>query len=105
MRERSFLVFHDGYAYFEHRFGVEARGAIVLVDGARPSPARIAETGARCIFREPQFEPGLAATVAEGSDVAIGVLDPIGLDLEPGPDAYQALLRDLAASIPDCLSR
>ena len=110
VRGRPFVVFHDAYHYFEHRFGLEAAGAISLGDAAAPSPARLAavrravrETGARCIFAEPQFAPGLIATVVEGTDARAAILDPLGASLAPGPDLYPELLRSLAADLRDCL--
>lgn len=110
LRGRPFVVFHDAYHYFEHRFGIEAAGAVAVSDARPPGPARIArireliaETGAVCIFREPQFRPALVETVAEGSGVRIGTLDPVGATLAPGPALYPALLRGLAEALADCL--
>lgn len=110
LRGRPFVVFHDAYGYFEHRFGLEAAGAVALSDARTPGPARIAriralieETGAACVFREPQFRPALAETVAEGTGARVGVLDPTGAGLRPGPGLYPALLRGLAAGLADCL--
>ncbi len=110
LRGRPFVVFHDAYQYFEHRFGVEAAGAVTLSDARAPGPARLAqiralirETGAACIFREPQFRPALVETVAEDSGARVGVLDPVGATLEPGPGLYPALLRGLADGLAGCL--
>jgi zinc transport system substrate-binding protein len=107
---RSFIVFHDAYQYFEDRFGLSAAGSISLHDADQPSPARMAEIQARvrsaetaCVFAEPQFEPRLIDTAIEGTDARRGVLDPIGAELEPGPDLYPALIRGLAENLRDCL--
>lgn len=107
---KRFIVFHDAYQYFETAFDVPASGAISIGDAADPSPARVAEVQARirdegisCVLAEPQFNPGLVATVADGTDVATGVLDPLGSDLEPGVDLYPQLLRNLAGTLADCL--
>ncbi len=43
IRGKPFIVYHDAYHYFEHRFGIEATGAIASGDAAPPGPARIAE--------------------------------------------------------------
>lgn len=111
VRAEPFIVFHDAYQYFERRFDVNAVGSIALHDADRPSAARIqaileriAESGARCVFAEPQFEPGLVATVTEGSDARAGALDPIGADIALGPAFYPTLLRNLAAALVGCLS-
>ncbi|MGI9487156.1 MAG: zinc ABC transporter substrate-binding protein [Geminicoccaceae bacterium] len=110
VRDKPYAVFHDAYRYFENRFGLQPIGAISLGDADRPGPAglieireAIVETGAICIFAEPQFEPRLIETVIEGSDVSIGTLDPIGAGLQPGAELYSELLRRLAVSLADCL--
>lgn len=110
VRGRPFVVFHDAFHYFERRFGIEAVGAVALSDARAPGPARIARirqriraTGAVCMFREPQFQSGLVATVAERTGVRVGQLDPIGIGLRPGPALYPDLLRGLADAVADCL--
>lgn len=110
VRGKSFVVFHDAYQYFETDFGVAASGAISLSDASDPSPARIAEIrervadeGIACVLSEPQFDQNLVATVMEGTPAKTAVIDPLGVDLEPGPDLYPQLLRNLATSLAGCL--
>ena len=64
---------------------------------------RLVQSGAKCIFSEPQFDPGLIATIVEGTAVRTGTLDPIGVDLEPGDDAWFDLMRNLANALAECL--
>lgn len=104
-----FVVFHDGYQYFEAAFDVPAAGAIVLADGSDPSPARIAEIrglvrdlGVRCAFSEPQLNTALIDTVFEGTDATIAVVDPLGAQYAPGPGLYDAVLRDLVNAVISC---
>lgn len=110
VRTTPYIVFHDAYQYFEQRFGTNAVGSLTL--GPEQSPgarriseirARIIDRGARCVFREPQFEPALIATLLDDTEARGGVLDPLGAELAPGPDAYPILLRTLAESLHDCL--
>ncbi|MEZ5931268.1 MAG: zinc ABC transporter substrate-binding protein [Alphaproteobacteria bacterium] len=110
IRNKPYVVFHDAFHYFEHRFGLHPLGAISLSDADHPGPARlrdlrqaIAESGAVCVFAEPQFEPKLIETVTEGTDVKTGTLDPIGAGLQPGADLYPELVRGIAESLADCL--
>ena len=111
LRGVPFLVFHDAYRYFERRYGLMAVGA-VAIHPEHPPGARhiadlrrsIAESGARCIFAEPQFKPDLVDTLREGTGLAGGVLDPLGADLPPGAGHYEALMRMLAANLRHCLS-
>ncbi|OEY66060.1 zinc ABC transporter substrate-binding protein [Marinobacter sp. X15-166B] len=106
------IVFHDAYQYFERRFGLPVAGAISLSDASDPSPARIREiqTMAKelevtCAYSEPQFNPGLIKTVFEGSEVTTtGILDPLGVAIEPGKGFYPQLLNSLMASLEQCRS-
>lgn len=110
VRDRNFIVFHDAYQYFETAFDFPASGAISVSDASNPSPARITEIQARvteqgvtCVLSEPQFAPGIVAAVMDGSEARTGVLDPLGSDLEPGPELYSNVLRNLARTLADCL--
>jgi zinc transport system substrate-binding protein len=108
--DRPYVVFHDAYQYFEHRYGVNAVGAITINPTVRPSArrlgeiqARIRELDAACVFAEPQFEPTLVDTVIEGTSARTGVLDPLGAALDSGPDQYFQLMNGLADALVDCL--
>jgi zinc transport system substrate-binding protein len=110
VRTTPYVVFHDAYQYFEQRFGTNAVGSLTLSPERSPGArriseirARIVDRGARCVFREPQFEPALIATLLEGTEARAGVLDPLGAELAPGPGAYPMLLRTLAEALRNCL--
>jgi zinc transport system substrate-binding protein len=107
-----FLVFHDAYQYFEHRYQLTVAGAINLSPENRPSVrrlyklrVRLKKQQIRCVFSEPQFESALVATVIEGSSVRRGVLDPLGADLAIGVEAYFTLLNNMAHSLKQCLGK
>ena len=110
VRDGQFLVFHDAYQYFEMDFDFPASGAISIGDASDPSPARIAEIrdriaeqGIDCVLSEPQFNPGLVATVLDGTEAGTGMLDPLGSDLEPGPALYSQLIRNLSTALAGCM--
>ena len=110
VRDGQFLVFHDAYQYFEMDFDFPASGAISIGDASDPSPARIAEIqdriaeqGIDCVLAEPQFNPGLVATVLDGTEAGTGMLDPLGSDLEPGPALYSQLIWNLSTALAGCM--
>jgi len=110
VRDGQFVVFHDAYQYFEADFDFPASGAISIGDASDPSPARIAEIqdriaeqGIDCVLAEPQFNPGLVATVLDGTEAQTGILDPLGSDLEPGPTLYPQLIRNLSTALAGCM--
>ncbi|MEW8022981.1 MAG: zinc ABC transporter substrate-binding protein [Candidatus Thiodiazotropha sp.] len=111
VRNTPYIVFHDAYQYFEAHYGMRTLGAVNIspeqLSGARHIHRlrqTIREGGARCLFSEPQFEPKLAHTLLEGLAVSIGELDPLGIQLPPGPDCYFSLMKELADNLLDCLS-
>lgn len=108
---RPFVVFHDGYQYFEARFGLTAAGAITANPEVPPGAKRISELrkriadlGARCVFAEPQFRAKVINSVTEGTKAKAGVLDPIGAEIAPGPELYFTMMGNLAASFESCLA-
>ncbi|MBF0212793.1 MAG: zinc ABC transporter substrate-binding protein, partial [Magnetococcales bacterium] len=112
VRKRPYIVFHDAYQYLEHRYGLNAVGSI-MVNPEHPPGAkrvreitkRIADTGAVCLFTEPQYSPRLAETVMADHPVRLGVLDPLGGAIPEGPEHYFELMRGLSRSLAHCLSQ
>jgi len=111
VRGVPYAVFHDAYRYFEHRFALNAVGAMTVNPSRPPGAKRLSEiraglkeSGAVCLFIEPQVKPALARTAVEGTKAKIAVLDPLGVGVEPGPIAYFTLLRAMGASLRACLS-
>ncbi|MGA1685470.1 MAG: metal ABC transporter solute-binding protein, Zn/Mn family, partial [Gemmobacter sp.] len=103
---RPYAVFHDAYQYFEARFAIAPVAAIALGDAADPGPQRVAAVrdavaaaGVRCIFAEPQMNPALIATVAEGTGARTGTIDPLGG--ASYPETLRAMARDMAACLGD----
>ena len=112
VRDKPFVVFHDAYQYFETGFGLPAAGAISLSDASDPSPARIAEIRdvvtdqhVTCVLSEPQFNPGLVASVVGTSDIKSLVIDPLGTEVPLGADFYTNFLSNTGRIFKDCLSK
>lgn len=111
LQNQPFVVLHDGFHYFEHTFGVEAIGAITDGHEQTPGAARMAElreklaqSGLRCAFIEPGASARLLDTATEGMEVRRGVLDPLGVELTPGPALYVGLIRAMGDTMAECLA-
>lgn len=109
--DRSYIVFHDAYGYFEDRFGLAHAGALSLGDADKPGAGRIRDIAnlirdkqVVCVFSEPQFSARLVETVVEGTDARTETLDPLGASLTQGETLYPALLEGLALSFSACLA-
>jgi zinc transport system substrate-binding protein len=110
--DKPVVTFHDAYGYFGDHYGLTFAGSIALGDASSPGAKRLSELRATmetgdvlCIFPEAQHDTALVSQMAEGTGARIGgVLDPVGSTLEPGRDAYAALLKGMATTFADCLS-
>jgi zinc transport system substrate-binding protein len=111
IKDKPFIVFHDAYQYFEHRYHVKVAGSITVSPETLPGAerlteihAKIVELGATCVFAEPQFEPKLVNVVLEGTPAKSGTLDPEAATLDAGPDLYFQLMEGIGTSLKTCLS-
>ena len=110
VRGHAFVVFHDAYQYFERAYGLNGKGAVAVDPAHKPGARRIVELraaleehGILCVFTEPQFEPDLVRTIVEGTQVRTAALDPVGVDIGQGPDAWFEVMRGLSDSMAGCL--
>jgi zinc transport system substrate-binding protein len=107
---KPYVVAHDAFQYLEHRYRLNAVGAISLSPEVTPSAKRLRELrrkvlalGAICVFGEPQNDRRLVDNLIEGTLARTGTLDPEGSSLEPGPNLYFTLMRKLAEDLRACL--
>jgi len=108
--DAGLVVYHDAYGYLAHDFGLNILGSITLGDAAAPGAARLTAiraaleaSGAVCIFPEVNHPDAYVGLVTEGASLRIGAaLDPAGVMLDPGPDLYPAMMRQMAQAIADC---
>jgi zinc transport system substrate-binding protein len=107
---KPYLVFHDSLQYLEVRYRLKATGSIAVSPEVPPSARRVSALrkqvvarGAECVFAEPQFDTRLVDAVAEGTPARTATIDPEGSRIEPGPDLYFTLLRNLARDLKACL--
>lgn len=110
LQGKPYILFHDATRYFDSRYKLNPVGAI-SVSPDRPAGARrlreirtrIKDQGVVCVFAEPQFQPKLVQTLISGTSAQAGSLDPIGAGIQPGPELYFKLMRNLATSMAGCL--
>ncbi|OTA15658.1 zinc ABC transporter substrate-binding protein ZnuA [Xenorhabdus vietnamensis] len=111
IREQGYFVFHDAYSYFEKRYQLAPLGVFTVNPEIQPGAQRLhyirtqlVEQKARCIFAEPQFRPAVIHAVAKGTDVRIGILDPLGGDIVLDKDSYMKFITQLSQQYASCLN-
>ena len=110
IKNKSYIVFHDAYQYFEKTFELNAVGSVALEGDIASSPKQISlikdkivKSKALCVFQEPQFDSKLVKIVVEGTDAKIGTLDPLGVNISENKDFYLQLITNMAKSLKECL--
>lgn len=110
VKDKPIVTYHDAFGYFADHYGLTLVGSVAQGDASSPGAARLAGLraaleagGVICLFPEAQHDPALVTQMTEGTGAKVGgALDPVGSSLEPGPEAYAALLTGLAQTIADC---
>nr|WP_068003374.1 zinc ABC transporter substrate-binding protein [Pseudovibrio axinellae] len=109
--DKPFVVFHDAYRYFEEAYDLNAVGSVTVSPEVLPGARRLSQVrqkleslGASCVFSEAQFNPKMVAVLKEGTGVKTAELDPLGSNLQAGPQLYTDLLKQMGRTINECLS-
>ena len=111
VQSEPFVVFHDGYQYFEHAFGLNYAGALALSPERQPGVRQVRmlmdtidQQSVTCVFSEPQFPSKLVQMIADQTEVRVVSLDPLGTDIAPGAHLYAELLLAMSDAFQRCLS-
>lgn len=108
VRDVPVMLAQPFFRYFMHQYGPEVVGVIEPQPANEPSPRaiqtlveRVRRTGVRAIFVQQQLPPRAAEAVAEGADIPVIALDPLGG--ADGRMSYHDLLLYNAEVIRDAL--
>ncbi len=108
----SYYVFHDAYGYFEEHYALNNIGHFTVSPDRKPGAKTLisirktlAANNAKCVFSEPQFQPAVIESVVRGSHAQIGVLDPLGTDIQVEQGSYFKFLKSMSNSFHSCLSQ
>ena len=108
-KDAKVVVFHDAYQYFEKRFDVNIIGALTVNTDVLPGAEQLAEIRevidheqVTCVLSEPQFNPDIVKTIANDTNINMGVLDPLGATLDKGKILYFDLIKNISLSIENC---
>lgn len=108
VKTQAFWVYHDGYQYFERRYGLNRRGALNLSAEQALKPQALmrleAEPGTACVFLDSQYgRTSLARRLAD-RNLRLVELDPLGVRQAGTSAGYAAMLRELGERFAACLT-
>jgi len=105
-----FIVFHDAYQYFSHRYQLKMVGIITHDPESSTSAKRlnniltiIQDTKAKCVFTEPNAQTKLVKNLVKDLPIKIGELDPEGNKTAQNSNGYFLLLNNLSHNLKQCL--
>jgi zinc transport system substrate-binding protein len=106
---KPYWVLHDSLQYFEKRYGLEGAGAIMVSPDRTPGARRVLQLRRQlqtqnigCILYEERYGRRWIEMLIEDTVVKAIPIDPLGLEIEGGPDFYPKLLLNLAGQIAQC---
>ena len=93
--EVPFLVYHDGYQYFEKEYDLNAKGTVLInphlplsAYGLKKLQEQVKSQNIQCVFRETEFNDKLIQEGLKGFNVRIQELEPFGVRFPAGPENY-----------------
>ncbi len=111
-QREPFLVYHDGYQYFEKEFNLNAIGTLMLnphlplsAKGLGEIKELIEKNHVRCIFRETEFNDTKIESLLNKEGVTFVELDPLGARIKTDKDAYQTIMLGIAKNMGQCLQK
>jgi manganese/iron transport system substrate-binding protein len=107
---RKLVTFHDAFPYFAEAYGFELVGVVLENPEAEPGSREVAEVVRKieeeevpAVFTEPQFNVGLADTIAQEAGVEVRELYTDTLTDEEAGDTYEAMMRTNIDRISEAL--
>ena len=100
-QQRTMIVFHNAWQYYNDRFGLRTIGVIELSPGQEPSPRYIADlvrlakqNKVRAVFAEPEYSPKLVQALAESAGIkTVQNLYDDSIGTTPSVHDYPSMLR------------
>ena len=97
---RKLVTSHDAFPYFAEAYGFELAGVVIQNPDAEPGSREVAEVvrtveeeEVPAIFTEPQFNSGLADTIAAEAGVEVAELYSDTLVDDESGESYEAMMR------------
>ncbi len=112
VKNKPFLVYHDGYQYFEDEFQLHAVGTMMLnphlplsANGLNMIKQLIQTHHVKCVFRETEFNDTMTQQYLSDVGVTVAELDPLGARLPKGPGIYEKIMLAIGDTLQSCLQQ
>jgi len=112
VQNSPYLVYHDGYQYFDKEFHLHGVGTMIInphmplsVHGLNEISKLIEDQKVQCVFKETEFNDSTIKQSLQQWPVTVVELDPLGAKVAKGRGAYQAILYAMGKNFRECLDQ
>ena len=105
------MTYHNAIRYFEDEFKLNNIASIQPNSEVQPSALHIREISQsikkhkiRCLFYNRPEKPSLLKTLQKKNDAIAFALDPVGVDIDTGIDAWFNIMLDVSDNLSACLN-
>lgn len=110
VKNKGYVVLHDGYGYFEEHYGLHHQGELTLSPERPPGAKHLLEIeelikkgGVECVFGEPQFQPRYLDSLIDQLGVKRGTVDYLAGNVTTDKAGYPHFLENLGDQFYNCL--
>lgn len=110
LKNRDIVTFHEAFPYFAAEFNLNIAAVVEREPDSKPSAGELAATidqirqlKIQAIFVEPQYDSGVAETIARETKTQVYVLDPASSGPLNDPDAYLNIMRQNGKTLVQAL--
>lgn len=110
VQDTPLLVMHSAYQYFALAYDINQIASLLNDDDHAPSAKRVLQVnqiikdkGIQCMLVEPQYNQKIVNALP--ATLSTTTIDPIGVDIDSGPEHYFQLLRKLATGFNTCAAQ
>jgi ABC-type Zn uptake system ZnuABC Zn-binding protein ZnuA len=98
--QRTMIIFHNAFAYYNAEFGLRTIGVVETNPGAEPSPKHVAEivraaraAHVRAVFAEPEYSPKLMEALAQSAGIrTVSNLYDDSVGIDPKVSTYVGMI-------------
>lgn len=110
-QHQAFFSYHDAYQYFENEFDLDNAGFVTLDEETQASALRIKQVRDRliqqqigCVVYAAPTQPKIIDAIIAGTQARAIELDPNGVLLKPGGNAWFEIMTALGKGFKSCIA-
>lgn len=108
--KKPYIAIHDAFQYYEEEYALNYVASIIYGEGTSTSlkhlrqiKSQIKNQNIRCLVYQPP-RPAIVTTLTKKTAIKTAELDPIGVKIDNGKNAWFELMQQISINLSACLS-